>query len=99
MAGTAGLAILLFLACQTGAVVIPAPGMSAPSAPARVIEAAGAAQQHLPSQSDWAGVVPQRPSLSFSLPLFGVREDAEHNAPADLPFYGPLHRRPPPSFS
>lgn len=98
LVGGVGLAFLLVLACHPGFTVDAPAGMSAPWAPAASIESAPAAQL-LQLQFDWHGLALR--ALSFSLALVAVcaRDDARQDAGTAPPHYGPLHRRPPPSFS
>jgi hypothetical protein len=98
LAAGVGLAFLLVLACQPGFAVGAPVGMSEPWAPAASIESAPAAQL-LQSQFDGQGLAVR--ALGFSLAFVAVcaRHDARQDADPAPPHYGPLHRRPPPSFS
>jgi hypothetical protein len=98
IAGIAGLALLLVLACQPGYAMAAPAGMSAPLAPATAIES-GPAAQLLPSQSHTHGLALRALSFSFAMVAFCAPHDARQDAEPDAPHYGPLHRRPPPSFS
>jgi hypothetical protein len=98
VAGIAAFAFLLVLACQP-VFAGPAPeGMSAPKAPSTAIEST-AADQLLQSRSDWHGLALRSLSVSFALVAVGAACDTRQDAKTDPPHYGPLHRRPPPSFS
>ena len=97
LAGGASLAFLLVLVSHPGFTVGAPTGMSAPSAPPASIESAPAAQLQQ-SRFDSNGHAVQ--ALNFSLALVAVcaRGDARQDARTAPPHYGPLHRRPPPSF-
>jgi hypothetical protein len=98
VAGSASLAFLLVLACHPVFAVAAPAGMSAPAAPARTIDSAPAAQL-LQSFTGWHGLTAR--AFGFALALVALRTayDARQDAKAVPPHYGPLHRRPPPSFS
>lgn len=99
LAGCIALAFLLVFACHPGFAVGTPSGMSAPSVPAAVIESTPAAQL-LQSQFDWCGHALRPASLSLALLTVGAGDGARQDPDtSDPPHYGPLHRRPPPSFS
>lgn len=98
LAGGVGLAFLLVLACHPGFTVGAPAGMSAPSPPAASIESAPAAQ-FLQSQFDWHGIALRALSFAPALAAVCMGDDARQDAGTAPPHYGPLHRRPPPSFS
>jgi hypothetical protein len=98
IAGSASLAFLLVLTCHPGFPVLVPAGMSAPPAPIAAIESAPVAQ-FLQSHPDGHGLALRALSLSFALVAFCATRDAQQGRESHPPHYGPLHRRPPPSFS
>lgn len=98
LAGTVGLALLLALACHPGFTVGAPAGMSVPWTPAASIESAPVAQ-FLQWKFDWHGLALRALSFSLALVALAARHDAGQGAAPAAPHYGPLHRRPPPSFS
>jgi hypothetical protein len=97
LAGTAGLALLLLLACHPGFALGTSTGMSAPAPPAHSVESIQAAHFLTPQFE------PHRIAVSsgFNPELAAVhsRPSASPDSAVAQPAYGPLYRRPPPSFS
>jgi hypothetical protein len=98
MSASSVLAFLLVLACHPGPKLAAAAGMSAPPAPATAIESIPAAQ-FLPSHFDWHGLADRQVRVSFVLVALGAIHETGKDTRPYPPQYGPLHRRPPPSFS
>ncbi|HEV3201286.1 MAG TPA: hypothetical protein VGZ73_25475 [Bryobacteraceae bacterium] len=98
LAGSVALGFLLVFACHPGFVVGAPAGMSAPAAPTVSIESTSAAKL-LQSQFDWHGHALQSAGLWFALAAIRARHGARQGTDTAPPYYGPLHRRPPPSFS
>src|SRR5437763_757181 len=98
MSASSVLAFLLVLACHPGGKLAAAAGMSAPPAPATAFEAAPAAQ-FLPSHFDWYGLADREDRASFAFAALGAIHETCKHTRSYPPQYGPLHRRPPPSFS
>src|SRR5512140_497924 len=98
LAGSVALAFLLVYACHPGLVASAPAGMSAPSAPALSTESASVAKL-LQSQFDWHGYALRPAGLSLAFVAVRARDRVRHGRNAVPPHYGPLHRRPPPSFS
>jgi hypothetical protein len=97
LAGVVTLAILLVLAGHPALTAGAQAGMSAPQVPAVSVESASAAR--LPqSQFDWHAFNARPLSFSFVAVAIFAADRARHRGTAS-PHYGPLHRRPPPSFS
>jgi hypothetical protein len=96
----AGLALIVVLtfACQPQFAVGSGAGMSAPSAPRTSAESAPVAQLLQP-HFDWCGQMLLPASLRFTLTAVRAADDARQEAISASQCYGPLHRRPPPSFS
>jgi len=96
----AGLALIVVLAfaCQPGFVASAGTGMSAPSAPRTSIESAPVAKL-LQSHFDWCGHVLLPAGLRLTLSSVHTADGTRQNAGSVSQCYGPLHRRPPPSFS
>jgi hypothetical protein len=99
LAASVVLAFLLVLAGHPAIDVGGGAGMSAPAPfPARFFESASAVQllqPHFDGHTDALRVI------TPALILVAVRagDDAGQDAGLTPPHYGPLHRRPPPSFS
>jgi hypothetical protein len=70
----------------------------APLAPSPTIEAAPSAQLLL-SHLSWCGHALQSTDLPLALQAFHSGKEAHRVAGIVRPYYGPLYRRPPPSFS
>jgi hypothetical protein len=98
LAGGVCLAFLLALACHTGFTVGAPVGMSAPWPPPASIEPA-LAVQILQVQFDWHGLALRALSFSPALVAVCARHNVRQDAGIAPPHYGPLYRRPPPSFS
>jgi hypothetical protein len=98
LAGCVSFALLLVLASHPGFAVSVPTGMSAPSAPAAALESAPVAKL-LQSQLDWYGTALPSTYLSPTLVAVRARDAARQDLNTVPPHYGPLHRRPPPSFS
>ena len=96
----AGLALIVALAfaCQPAFVAGPGMGMSAPPAPRTSVESAPVAKL-IQSHYDWCGHVLLPSGLQFTLSGARTQDGAGQHANSVSQFYGPLHRRPPPSFS
>ena len=97
LAGSLGLALLLVLACHGGLTASAASGMSAPVVPAPSTASAPVAH-FLQSQFDWHGCELRALGFSVVLARLGAIEKSNRRVNAAAPHYGPLHRRPPPSF-
>lgn len=92
------LAFLLVSACQSGYQTGTSAGMSSPLTPAAFIESSLAAQ--LPQlQFDGHGPALHALRSPLALAAVGVNGHARQYAGTGPLNYGPLHRRPPPSFS
>ena len=98
LAASAPLVFLLALSCQLSFVEKAPAGMSAPSAPARAIEATPAAHL-LQSPFDGHGLVQRGETFSPELIALFAIQSSVGRSQALSPLYGPLHRRPPPSIS
>jgi hypothetical protein len=98
IAASASILFLLILACHPAFATDAPAGMSAPPAPTRAFESAPAAQL-LQSPFDTHGLALRAQSFSPALIAIDATHDPRHNAQPHPPLYGPLHRRPPPSFS
>lgn len=98
LAGCAGLALLLALACHPGLAMGAAAGMSAPPAPDASIESARGAQL-VRVQVGSHGLVLRTLSLSLAVADPGASGESRQTSGPSVPHYGPLHRRPPPSLS
>jgi len=98
LAGVVSLACLLVFACHPSVLAGPPAGMSAPVAPAASIESAPAVRL-LPSPFDPHGPVLGTLRFSPALGALGATSGTRQDEGAAPPNYGPLHRRPPPSFS
>ena len=98
VAACAAFVCVLTFGCNPDVPAGAAAGMSAPSTPRASIESAPVAK-FLQSHFDWSGHA--LASASLSLVLSSVRAGivVRRHASAGSPNYGPLHRRPPPSFS
>jgi hypothetical protein len=72
--------------------------MSAPSGQAVSIESASAAKL-IQLQFDWYGPSLRSTSLSLARATVRAMEGVRLNGGAIPPYYDPLYRRPPPSFS
>ena len=96
--GSAVLALLLVLACHPVYVLAAPAGMSAPPVHPAAMESARAAQL-LPSRSDWHGTTLEGVRCGLVFRRCGTAQTAGPHAAIQAPHYGPLHRRPPPSFS
>src|SRR5580765_1206419 len=96
----AGLALIVVLAfaCQPGFVADSGTGMSAPPAPRTSIESAPVAKL-LQSHFDWCGQVLLPAGLRLTLSSVHAGEGAGQHRDSASQCYGPLYRRPPPSFS
>jgi len=92
------LVVVLVCGCQAGPAGGAVAGMSAPAAPTTSFESAPAAKL-LQSHFDWCGHVLQSYGLSLSVPGMQAHLGTRQGAGAAPAHYGPLHRRPPPSFS
>ena|ERR1700694_2439253 len=96
-----GVCVALVVLVLTGhpSVTLNASGaVSAPFAPSASVESAPVGQVLL-SHFDWSGHALRSIDLSLALRAIRVGEGASQVAGASRPHYGPLHRRPPPSFS
>jgi len=89
--------VVLF-GCDPDVRVGAAAGMSAPSTPRASVESAPVAKL-LQSHFDWCGYALGSASLSLALSAIRAGDGARRDAGTTPPHYGPLHRRPPPSFS
>src|SRR5690349_6220232 len=98
LAGCFALAVLLAFAGHPAFTTVAPTGMSAPPAPATSIEAAPAAGLLQP-QFDWHGYAAASSGLSAAPAAIRAIVDGHRPTGTALPHYGPLHRRPPPSFS
>jgi len=96
--GSAVLALLLVLACHPAYALGAPAGMSAPPVHPAALESARAAQL-LQSRSDWHAAPVEGVHGSLAFVLIGTAHRAGHSAAIREAHYGPLHRRPPPSFS
>ena len=98
LAGSAGLALLLVLACHPGIALGTPTGMSAPAPPAQSIESTPAAH-FLAPQFDTHPLEIRASHRAPALISIGVERDAQTACGPVPSNYAPLHRRPPPSFS
>lgn len=98
LAGSVGLAFLLVLACHPGFTASAAAGMSAPLDPATSI-ASAQTPQLLRLRLDWNGLALRTLGFRLAFETTGTNANAPRNAGTAQLYYGPLHRRPPPSFS
>lgn len=97
LAGGLGLALVLCLACHPGAIVAPSAGMSAPPVSSASLDSAPAPVQQSPF--GWQPVLPRTAGLPPAPAVSGVSDGARQHGSAITAHYGPLYRRPPPSFS
>jgi hypothetical protein len=99
LAASAPLVFLLVFSCQLSfAANAPAAGMSAPTAPVRVIESAPAVHL-LQSPFDGQGLALRSQNVSLELIALFAIQSSVASSQAIYHLYGPLHRRPPPSIS
>jgi hypothetical protein len=98
LAGCVAFAFLLVFASHPGFAASAPTGMSAPAAPAAALESAPVAKL-LQSQFDWNGHALRSTTFSLALVAIHAKNVAQQNPQTAPPHYGPLHRRPPPSFS
>ena len=96
----AGLALIVVLAftCQPGFVADSGAGMSAPPAPRTSVESAPVAKL-LQAQFDWCGYVLLPAGVRTTLTAARAADGPRQHRDSVSQCYGPLHRRPPPSFS
>ena len=97
-AGCFAFAVMLAFAAPPAFAGGAAAGMSAPAAPATSIEAAPAAK-FLQPRFDWQGQVLRPAGLPFVAVAIRALDETRRYTSTAPPHYGPLHRRPPPSFS
>lgn len=98
LAGSVALALLLALAWHPGVAAGPTAGMSAP-APARASVESAPAAKILQLHFDWGGQALTRGSLAVSPESARAAGHEERGTAGARQCYGPLYRRPPPSFS
>jgi hypothetical protein len=98
LAGLLAYGALLTPAGHAGFKADGATGMSAPPPPATSIESVQAAKPLLP-HFDWDAGVPGPVGPTIALSRFRVEGGTAAAPAAARPLYGPLFRRPPPSFS
>src|SRR5213595_2010574 len=98
LAACVAFACVLSFGCHPDVPVGAAAGMSAPSTPRASLESAPVAKL-LQSHFDWCGHALESASLSLAITAIRAGDGERQNAGATQPHYGPLHRRPPPSFS
>jgi hypothetical protein len=98
LAGSFAIAVVLVLACQPGFAPAAGAGMSAPVAPRVSVESAPAAKL-LPSHFDWYTPPSRFGSHGLAASAIGAANRAKPSVGSATESYGPLHRRPPPSFS
>src|SRR5690242_17503183 len=92
------LALLLVLAGNPGFAASPPAGMSAPKPPTTSIESAPA-DKLLQPQSDWHGDALRPAAFSLAPSSHWRPDERPRYTITAAPHYGPLYRRPPPSFS
>jgi hypothetical protein len=97
-AGAFSLAILLALVCHPGFPAGPPAGMSAP-APVKASFESSPAAGLFGSHFDWHPHVLAPSGFAFAAAAAGRSGDAPRPIVRFEAHYGPLHRRPPPSFS
>jgi hypothetical protein len=91
------LVALLAVVFHPEVAVQAASGMSVPSAPRTSIES-GPADKLLPSHFDWCEPAVRTAGFPLTLPAFRAGDGSEKDS-RSARYYGPLHRRPPPSLS